>query len=576
MLGPFRRTLAIAALAALGSVTLGPQVPAASAQDAPASRGTAIACPPGEAPPTGFTDPLGPFAEAVRCLVGHDVARGRDASTFDVNAPVTRAQLASLTHGTLAAASSAPAWDGRHRFSDVARSGTHVAQIGALAGPTATADGAILRGFGDGTFGPGDPITRQQAASTIDRAITAALPDLRVPTGSCRFADADTIVPVHRDASRRLCALGIAQGRDDGRFVPAGTVTRGQAAAFLARTLDLLAEAELVDSPFAYEVEVVVDGLEAPWEVVRTADDRWFVTERVRGRVLELVDGRPVVRRTFTVDSRNSNGLLGLAAEPDGDRLYAYLTTATDNRVVRFDPDGGAVEPVLTGLPKGSVHAGGRLTFGPDGMLYVSTGDVTANGPSGDQERLRAQDPQDLAGKVLRITPDGDVPGSAPFGNEVWALGFRNVQGLSFDDDGRLWGTDFGHTVDDEVNRVVAGGNYGWPHATGTQVRDGSRPAAFVRQPAAASWSGLTVVREDVGFAAPGDLLVGALRGERLWHLRRDGDRIVSGRSLLTDHVGRVRTVVDVGDGAVYLLTDNAIRGLGPFRGDALLRVTLR
>jgi glucose/arabinose dehydrogenase len=353
-------------------------------------------------------------------------------------------------------------------------------------------------------------------------------------------------------------------------------VTRGQATAFLARALDLFAEEDRVTSPFPVSVEVVTEGLEAPWDLVRTAAGRWFVTERDRGQVIELVGGRSEVRRTFTVDTTNSNGLLGLAEGPADGLLYAYLTSPTDNRVVRFDPDGGPVEPVLTDLPKGTTHAGGRLTFGPDGMLYVGTGDVTPNGPSGAAARLRAQDRDDLAGKVLRLHPDGTVPGDNPFGNAVWAYGFRNVQGLSFDADGRLWATDMGDDVDDEVNLVVRAGNYGWPVATGTSTAGGSLAAAFVQQPPVASWSGLTVVQHGAGLADPGDLLVGALRGERVWRLERDGDAVTRATSLLPGHIGRVRTVVDAGDEGLHVLTDNATRGMGPFRGDAVLRIAAR
>lgn len=566
----------VAVLAAAIALTVLPSGTSAASSDGPVTRGTAVACPPGEAPPTAFTDPLGVFVPEVRCLVGHGIARGRDATRFDVTGAITRAQLATLSHATLDAAGAAPAWDGVDRFRDVASSGTHVAAIGALGGPRASASGPVLRGYDDGTFRPGLAITRAQAASTIDRALRAALPDLEVPDATaCRFRDEARIPTVHRESTRRLCALGIAQGRPDGSFGPDGTVTRGQATAFLARGLDLLAEAGRVPSPFPVAVEVVTDGLEAPWDVVRTTDGRWFVTERDRGRVVELVGDRQVVCRTFTVDTRNSNGLLGLVEGPGG-LLYAYLTSPTDNRVVRFDPDGGPVEPVVVGIPKGPQHAGGRMVFGPDGMLYLGTGDATANGPSGDAARRRAQDTGDLAGKVLRVHPDGTIPADNPHGNEVWAHGFRNVQGLAFDGDGRLWVTEFGPERDDEINLVVRGGDYGWPGTTGERSVAGSIPAAFVRQPAAASWSGMAVAVSDLPFARPGDLLVGALRGERIWRLRTDDDRIERGTSLLSGHLGRVRTVVDAGDGGLYVLTDNATRGLGPFAGDALVRLSPR
>jgi glucose/arabinose dehydrogenase len=575
-----RRGAALAGALLLASVLVAPAAAAPGAAPAatsgPATRGTQVACPPGEAPPTAFADPLGVFASEVRCLVGHDIARGRTAATYDVASAVTRAQLATLTHATLDAAAAAPRWDGVDRFRDVASRGTHVDTIGALAGPRASADGPILRGFDDRTFRPSAPITRAQAASTIDRALRAALPRLQVPDDpACRFRDEDRIAAVHREATRRLCVLGIAQGRSDGRFEPGGSVTRGQATAFLARGLDLLAEEGRVRSPFPIAVEVLADGLEAPWDVVRTGAGRWFLTERDRGRVLELVDGRLVTRRTFTVDTRNSNGLLGLTAGPDG-LLYAYYTSSTDNRIVRFDPDGGPVEPVLLGIPKGPQHGGGRMIVGADGMLYIGTGDATANGPTGADARRRAQDTDDLAGKVLRIHLDGRVPADNPHGNEVWAHGFRNVQGLAFDGAGRLWATDFGPELDDEVNLVVRGGDYGWPTTTGTRSVNGSRPAAFVRQPPEASWSGMTVARSDLPFARRGELLVGALRGQRIWRLTTDGATVTRGTSLLPGHLGRVRTVVDVGDGGLYVITDNATRGLGPFRGDALLRLTPR
>jgi glucose/arabinose dehydrogenase len=550
--------------------------PSVSGTETAQARGTAIACPPGEAPPTAFADSLRPFEDEVRCLVGHGIARGRDARSYDVGTPVTRAQLASLTHATLAAAGAAPTWDGVARFSDVGSRGTHVREIGALSGPAAGAAGPVLEGFTDGTFRPQRDVTRAQAASIIDRAVRTVLPTLQPPAvPGCSFSDGGAIAPVHRAATTRLCAFGIAQGRADGRFAPDAQVTRGQATAFLARALDLFADQGQVTSPFPVAVEVVTDGLEAPWDLVRTAAGRWFVTERDSGRVLELVEGRAELRRTFSVDATNSNGLLGLTEGPTG-LLYAYLTTATDNRVVRFDPDGGPIEPVVTDLPKGTTHAGGRLAFGPDGMLYVGTGDVTANGPSGDVARLRAQDPEDLAGKVLRLHPDGTVPADNPFDNAVWAYGFRNVQGLSFDAGGRLWATDMGHTVDDEVNRVVRGGNYGWPVATGTSTAGGSLAAAFVEQPPRASWSGLTVARHGAGLAEPGDLLVGALRGERIWRLEHDGHTVTRATSLLAGHVGRVRTVVDAGEAGLYVLTDNATRGMGPFRGDAVVRISAR
>ena len=160
-------------------------------------------------------------------------------------------------------------------------------------------------------------------------------------------------------------------------------------------------------------------------------------------------------------------GLLGVAVSPtfDTDRtLFLYTTTGSDNRVLRAELDGtrlGEPTVVLDGIPRGFIHDGGRIAFGPDGYLYVSTGET------GDPEL--AQDPDSLAGKILRITPDGaPAPGNPDPDSPVWSLGHRNVQGLAWDDDGRLWASEFGDSTWDELNLIEKGGNYGWPEVEGT------------------------------------------------------------------------------------------------------------
>lgn len=302
----------------------------------------------------------------------------------------------------------------------------------------------------------------------------------------------------------------------------------------------------------AVEVETVASGLTHPWAITFTDDGRTFFTQRDAGTVSELVDGQSQVVHQFDVDPDGEGGLLGLVASPDfveDGWLYAYLTTAADNRIVRFRP-GGTVETLLTSIPSGTIHDGGRLRFGPDGMLYAGTGDAGTAG--------NAQDPSSLAGKILRLAPDGSVPDGNPFADSpVWTLGHRNVQGLAWDASGRMFATELGPDRDDEVNHVVAGDNYGWPVVTGRSGDDGYTDPIFVRQPPEASWSGATVLSEEAQVPGAGDLLVGALRGERLWRVSLDGAQVVDATQEYVEEFGRLRDVVEAPDGSVWLLTTN-------------------
>lgn len=307
----------------------------------------------------------------------------------------------------------------------------------------------------------------------------------------------------------------------------------------------------------------VATGLAAPWDVA-WLDDRVFVTERDSGRVLEVGDGGATTEvRTFDVDPSGEGGLLGLVAGPDGERLYAYLTTGSDNRVVRFDPSADdEPEVILAGIPAGSVHDGGRLAFGPDGMLYVATGDA--------QEPAAAQDRGSLAGKILRVTPDGDVPDDNPFdGSPVWSLGHRNVQGLAFDADGRLFAPEFGPDRDDEVNRIEAGADHGWPEVTGEAGVEGLTDPILVRQPPEASWSGGVVLTDGAIPQWEGDLFVAALRGERLYRIPlQDGEVAGDPEELYVGELGRLRDVTQAPDGSLWLLTNNRDGRGDPREGD--------
>lgn len=257
------------------------------------------------------------------------------------------------------------------------------------------------------------------------------------------------------------------------------------------------------------------------------------------------------------VGTDGEGGLLGLAATPafpaTDPWLYVYHTSGSDNRIVRIQVRNGALDLatrqiLLTGIPRNKYHNGGRLRFGPDGKLYASTGDGQ-NGPS-------AQDTGSLAGKVLRLNPDGSKPADNPFGNYVWSYGHRNPQGLAFDSQGRLWEQEFGNSVMDETNLIRKGGNYGWPNCEGTVSQGGSGCAtagyiapALTYPTVDGSCSGIAIVRDA--------LYVACQRGARLYRADISGDSLVNVAQFFKGTYGRLRTVEPSIDGGLWLATTN-------------------
>lgn len=303
-------------------------------------------------------------------------------------------------------------------------------------------------------------------------------------------------------------------------------------------------------------VGTLVDLLEVPWGVDFLPDGAAVVTERVSGRVLQVTPDGSLSRLgaiAATVPEGEA-GLLGVAVSPDFDTdrtVFFYLTTGTDNRVLSapLDPTtaGGSTlgEPtvVLDGIPRGFIHDGGRIAFGPDGYLYVTTGET------GDP--ALAQDPDSLAGKILRITPDGaPAPGNPDPDSPVWSLGHRNVQGLAWDDEGRLWASEFGDSEFDELNLVEKGGNYGWPEVEGVGGGPEFLDPQLVWPVEQASPSGLAY--------ADGHLWMAGLRGQRLWRIKVSASGKASQpTAYFTEDYGRLRTVVTAPDGRLWLTTSN-------------------
>ena len=314
-------------------------------------------------------------------------------------------------------------------------------------------------------------------------------------------------------------------------------------------------------------VRDVATGLQVPWGIAFLPGGDALVSERTTGRVLRIpaAGGEPAeVGRVEGVDTgAGEGGLLGLAVSPDYARdglVFAYFTSAQDNRIVRFRL-GGAAQPILTGLDRNAIHDGGRIAFGPDGMLYVGTGDAGNSSV--------AQDPESLNGKILRLRPDGGVPADNPFrGSPVLSVGHRNVQGLAWDREGRLWESELGQDRWDEINLIEAGRNYGWPRVEG---RGATRGGRFTNP--LVTWS--TSEASPSGAAVAGDALyVAALRGERLWRVPLEGERTGTPEALLDGDHGRLRTVVTAPDGALWVTTSNGDGRGSPREGDdRILRV---
>ena len=312
----------------------------------------------------------------------------------------------------------------------------------------------------------------------------------------------------------------------------------------------------------------VITGLAVPWGIAFLPDGSALVGERDTGRVLRVSEGSADPVGTLDVRSRvdegGETGLLGLALHPAFETnrlLYVYLSTDDDNRIVRMTYDGslGEPEPILTGIGTSTHHNGGGLVFGPDGLLYASTGDA--------ENPANAQDTDSVDGKVLRMTDAGRVPDGNPFDNLTWSFGHRNVEGIRFDDTGRLWIAEFGDKGADELNlirpgRTTAGRTSRAPTArAGTPTRwpsgrSTSAPPAGSRSPP----------------AGPGSARCRASAcGRSCWTAPKGGDA-----AALRRRVRPIRSVALARDGSLWVTTSNRDGRTDPRAGDdRILRVTL-
>jgi glucose/arabinose dehydrogenase len=319
--------------------------------------------------------------------------------------------------------------------------------------------------------------------------------------------------------------------------------------------------------------KVLVTGLVSPWSVVRLRSGSALISERDTANVLEYgTDGTVrVIGMVPGVGHGGEGGLLGLATVETGNTVtvFAYLTSATDNRIVRMTLRGtagnhslGEPEPILTGIAKAGNHNGGRIAIGPDDKLYATVGDAG--------QADRSQDPASLNGKILRMNVDGSVPADNPFpGSLVYTLGHRNPQGIAWDEDGQLWASEFGQNTWDEFNRIVPGKNYGWPVVEGIGGSDGFVDPVLQWATSEASPSGLAFVR--------GTFFLAALRGARLWAIYPEAANAgPDAVAWFTGEYGRLRDAVPGPDGTLWVLTNNTDGRGSPVEGDdKLLQIAL-
>jgi glucose/arabinose dehydrogenase len=320
-----------------------------------------------------------------------------------------------------------------------------------------------------------------------------------------------------------------------------------------------------------YMVDVVATDLFVPWDITFLPDGDMLVPER--SGVVRRIGKNPGVITVPAVFSNGEGGQMGIALHPkfaENNLIYLYYTTSTGpqrNRVMRFRLDGNQLADqtvILDNIPSAIYHDGGRVAFGPDGMLYITTGD--ANTPA------LAQDLNSLAGKTLRLTADGEIPADNPFGTAVWSYGHRNSQGIAWDNLGRLWETEHGRSGAlsgfDELNLIEKGKNYGWPTIQGNETRTGM-VTPVLNSGANETWApaGLAFINGSLYFAG--------LLGSSLYQVnfRNDGS-VIGIRSHLKGQFGRLRAVVPGPEGALYVTTSNK-DGRGTPRGgdDKILRI---
>lgn len=318
----------------------------------------------------------------------------------------------------------------------------------------------------------------------------------------------------------------------------------------------------------APDVQILMQRLDIPWDIAFLPEQNGFLVTERDGTLLYINKDAEITEIPIP-DATHSGeaGLLGIVLHPNFSEnryLYLYLTTEHNdgliNRVERYTFNNASLSgkyTIVDNIPGALYHDGGRMAFGPEGLLYITTGDAT--------KPQLAQDLSSLAGKTLRVNDDGSIPEDNPFGTAVYSYGHRNSQGLAWDDAGRLWSTEHGRSGIqsglDEINLIEKGANYGWPESEGDTVVSGTRAPA-IHSGASDTWAPASTLFWD------GSLFFGGLRGEALYEAVLNGTEVVELKEHFKGQFGRIRSVVLGPDGLFYLTTSNRDGRGSPSEGD--------
>jgi glucose/arabinose dehydrogenase len=322
-----------------------------------------------------------------------------------------------------------------------------------------------------------------------------------------------------------------------------------------------------------FRVETVLTGLEVPWSLNFAPDGRLFVTERPgRVRIVTLGGASELALTLDGVFAQGEAGLLGLALDPDFAQnhfVYLYYSASVPgggvNRVVRYREVNSRLGErlvLLDNIPAAQIHNGGRLRFGPDGLLYASAGDAA--------DANNAQDVASLAGKILRLNRDGTTPRDNRFSSPVFTYGHRNPQGFDWHPtSGEMWESEHGNNGNDEVNAIRAGLNFGWPRIEGASTMSGMEAPITFFTPSIAP-SGASFYRGQRVPQFANNFFVATLRGSHLLRLTIDAStrRVTAQERLLDGTFGRLRDVVSGPDGYLYFCTNNRDGRGNPMSGD--------